>query len=177
MNFLHDIETGNKAPDIVNVVIENVKGSLNKIEYDEKEGIFKLDRVLYSDITWPFDYGFIPRTWHEDEDPVDVVVLVTQSTFPGCIVEVRPVALLIMEDEKGKDDKVVAVPAKDPRFFGIKDLNDIPKEKIKEIEYFFENYKKLEPGKFVKIKGWKNADEAKKVIIEAMKSYEKKFKK
>lgn len=175
MNFLHDMELGKKAPDIVNAVIENVKGSLNKIEYDSQEEVFKVDRVLYSDTYWPFDYGFLPGTWHEDDDPVDVVVLVTHPTFPSCVIEVRPVGLILMEDEKGIDDKIIAVPAKDPRFFKINDVSDIPKNKIKEIQTFFETMKKLEPGKFVKVKGWKNVEEAKKSIKHAMESYAKKF--
>ncbi|MEM5766144.1 MAG: inorganic diphosphatase [Candidatus Aenigmatarchaeota archaeon] len=176
MNLFHDLSIGEKTPEVVNIVIENTKGSLNKVEYDKKDEVFKIDRVIHSDkYHWPFDYGFLPRTWNSDEDPLDAVVLVTYPTFPGCVVEARPVALLVMEDEKGMDDKIITVPVNDPRFSKIKDLDDLDDKTIREINEFFENYKKSEPGKFVKIKEWKNAEEAKNIIKLAMKHYEKKF--
>jgi len=175
LNLLHDVNLGDKAPYEFNVVIENVKGSSNKIEYDRKTGVFKLDRVLYSAVYWPFDYGFAPQTWHEDEDPLDVVVLTTHPTFPGCIVKVRPIALIVMEDEAGIDDKIVAVPVKDPRFNHIIDYKDIPEHVRREIQEFFETYKRLEPGKWVKFKEWKNLQEAIKTIEKAIKTYKEKF--
>ena len=175
MNLLHDIPLGDKAPFEFNVVVENVKGSSNKIEYDREHGVFKLDRVLYSAVYWPFDYGFAPRTWHEDEDPLDVVVLTTHPTFPGCVVKVRPIALILMEDEKGVDDKVVAVPVEDPRFSQIRSHEDLPEHVRREIQEFFETYKRLEPGKWVRFKEWRGVKEALKTVEKAAKAYKHKF--
>ncbi|MCC5994346.1 MAG: inorganic diphosphatase [Candidatus Aenigmarchaeota archaeon] len=173
MNLMHDIDAGSEEE--INVVVENVKGSSNKIEYDNERGCFMLDRVLYSPVFWPFDYGFIPRTWHEDEDPVDVVLLTTYPTFPGCVVKARPIGVIIMEDEKGIDDKIVAVPIKDPRFKNIKSIDDLNEHLRKEIQDFFESYKKLEPGKFVKFKEWQGVEKAKEIIRKAKEEYKKKF--
>jgi inorganic pyrophosphatase len=173
MNLMHDIDAGSSEE--INVVVENVKGSSNKIEYDNENGCFSLDRVLYSPVFWPFDYGFIPRTWHEDEDPVDVVLLTTYPTFPGCVVKARPIGVIIMEDEKGIDDKIVAVPVKDPRFKNVKSINDLNEHLKKEIQDFFESYKKLEPGKFVKFKDWQGLEKAKEIIEKAKEAYKKKF--
>jgi inorganic pyrophosphatase len=170
---MHDIDAGSSEE--INVVVENVKGSSNKIEYDNEKGCFSLDRVLYSPVFWPFDYGFIPRTWHEDEDPVDVVLLTTYPTFPGCVVKARPIGVIIMEDEKGIDDKIVAVPVKDPRFKNVKSINDLNEHLKKEIQDFFESYKKLEPGKFVKFKEWQGLEKAKEIIEKAKEAYKKKF--
>jgi inorganic pyrophosphatase len=170
---MHDIDAGGEEE--INVVVENVKGSSNKIEYDNERGCFLLDRVLYSPVFWPFDYGFIPRTWHEDEDPVDVVLLTTYPTFPGCVVKARPIGVIIMEDEKGIDDKIVAVPIKDPRFKNIKSIDDLNEHLRKEIQDFFESYKKLEPGKFVKFKEWQGVEKAKEIIRKAKEEYKKKF--
>jgi inorganic pyrophosphatase len=170
---MHDIDAGSEEE--INVVVENVKGSSNKIEYDNERGCFMLDRVLYSPVFWPFDYGFIPRTWHEDEDPVDVVLLTTYPTFPGCVVKARPIGVIIMEDEKGIDDKIVAVPIKDPRFKNIKSIDDLNEHLRKEIQDFFESYKKLEPGKFVKFKEWQGVEKAKEIIRKAKEEYKKKF--
>jgi len=175
MNLLHDISFG--KPDEINVVVENCRGSSNKIEYDKDEGAFKLDRVFHSAVFWPFDYGFVPQTWHGDDDPLDVALLTTYQTFPGCVVVARPVALLVMEDEKGVDDKVIAVPVDDPRFANMKDVNDIPEHMKKEIKEFFETYKRLEPKKWVKVKNWETAQKAKDSIKEAVENYKKKFKK
>jgi inorganic pyrophosphatase len=174
MNLLHAIKASPK-PGIINVVVENYKGSSNKVEYDREEGVFKIDRVLYSAVFWPFDYGFIPQTWHEDEDPVDVVLLTTYPTFPGCVVTARPIGAIIMEDEKGIDDKVVAVPTEDPRFSHVKNVGDLPEHLKREVQEFFESYKRLEPGKFVKFKKWEDVKKANEMIEKAIKAYEEKF--
>ncbi len=175
MNLLKDVSVGKNVPDEINVIVENVKGSNNKIEYDKDECVFKLDRVLYSAVFWPFDYGFLPQTWHDDDDPVDVVLLTSYPTMPGCVVKARPVGLILMEDEAGIDDKIIAVPVKDPRFSGIKSLKDIPQHTLKEMQEFFETYKRLEPGKMVKFKKFDDIAAAKKVVEEGIKSYKKKF--
>jgi inorganic pyrophosphatase len=175
MNLLHDVSAGKNPPDKINVVIEIPKGSSNKYEYDNEKGFFALDRVLHSAVFYPGDYGFMPQTWFEDNDPIDVLILSTYPFSLGTVVEARPVALMKMEDEKGTDDKIVAIPVKDPRFNEIEDMNDIPEHVRKEINEFFETMKKLEPGKWVKVKEWKNADEAKKTIKKAMSLYKQKF--
>jgi inorganic pyrophosphatase len=176
MNLFHDIKASENFPEEINVIVENCKGSSNKIEYDKENGVFKLDRVLYSAVFWPFDYGFVPQTWHEDEDPVDVVLLTTYPTFPGCLVKARMIGMIIMEDEKGIDDKVVAVPTKDPRLSHVKSIDDLPEHLKREIQEFFESYKKLEPGKFVKFKKWESAEKAKETVKKAMETYKEKFK-
>jgi len=173
MNLFHDIEPG--KPNKFNLVIENTKGSTNKVEYDKEKGVFKLDRVLFSPVFWPFEYGFIPRTWYDDEDPIDVVLLTTYPTFPGCLIEARPIGILIMEDEKGLDTKIIAVPVEDPRFNEIEDIKDLDEHKLKEIKEFFETYKRLEPGKFVRVKGWEGRKKAEKEIERAIEAYKKKF--
>ncbi len=175
MNLLHDVPIGKKAPDEINVVIEIPKGSCNKYEYDNEKGIFKLDRVLHSAVFYPGDYGFLPQTWYDDGDPIDVLVLTNYPTFPGCVLKARPVALMMMKDEKGKDDKLVVIPTEDPRFSEIKNIGDIPGHVRKEISDFFETMKNLEPGKWVKVKSWENAEEAKKTIEKSMKMYNEKF--
>lgn len=148
----------NKFPNEVFVVIEISSGSKLKYEYDEELGVFVLDRILYTSMYYPLDYGFIPSTLCEDGDPLDCLVL---SSFPleiGTIVSARPVALLEMEDEKGKDEKLVAVLTEkiDPTFSFINDLKDIPEALKNQIKHFFERYKELEPGKWVKVKNWKD---------------------
>lgn len=175
MNLLKDLSLGSKSLDEVNVVVESVKGSSNKIEYDKDEGIFKLDRVLYSAVFWPFDYGFLPRTWQDDNDPVDAVLLSTYPTFSGCVVKARPVGIIFMEDEAGIDDKIIAVPVKNPRFDKIKSTKDINEHTLKEMQEFFESYKRLEPGKFLKFKKFEDVDKARKLILKASETYKKKF--
>jgi len=174
MNLFKDLPAGKKIPEKINVVVENIKGAKNKIEYDEG-GFFKLDRTCYSPVSIPFEYGFIPQTKSGDGDSLDVVLLVTHPTFPGCLVESRPIGVLLMEDEEGEDNKIVAVPDDkvDPRFKEIKDVKDLNQHLKEEIEIYFADYKKLEKEKYehVKVKGWKGADEAKKMIAEGAKSY------
>jgi len=165
------IGPGSKAPDLVNVIIEIPAYSPVKYEYDEEAEAIRVDRVLYTSMVYPFNYGFIPGTMEEDGDPVDVLVISDYSFIPGSIVEVRPVALLEMEDEEGVDSKVVAVPRDkvEPRYAGVKDLSDLPEILRKKIEHFFEHYKELEPGKWVKIRGWRGSEDAKRKIAEAIK--------
>jgi inorganic pyrophosphatase len=165
------IGPGEKAPDLVNVVIEIPAYSSVKYEYDEDTGVIRVDRVLYTSMVYPFNYGFIPGTMEEDGDPVDVLVISDHSFVPGSVVEVRPIAILDMEDEEGIDSKVVAVPKDkvEPRYSSIKELEDLPDIVRRKIEHFFEHYKELEPGKWVKVRGWRGASEAKKKIADAVK--------
>lgn len=147
-------------------VIEIPKGSRNKYEVDHKTGRVYLDRVLFTGFVYPTDYGFFENTLGLDGDPVDVLVLLDYPVFPGVGIKVRPVGVLNMSDEAGSDAKVIAVQYKDPRWSHIQDVNDIPEGTRKEIEHFFEHYKDLEPGKWVKVDGWGDAAEA-TAIVEA----------
>ncbi len=173
-NLWHDVERDKRSPDVVNVVVESPMGARNKYEYDKKYNIIKLDRILYSPVHYPGDYGFIPKTYTEDGDPLDVMVLVTEPTFPGVVLRARPVAMLRMTDENVYDDKIICVPLSDPRFRKIKDKKDIPPHILDEIEHFFNVYKHLE-GKTVKTGGWKGVQTAKKIIERSIKLYERKF--
>lgn len=174
-NLFKDIKAGENPPDQINVVVDIPKGSRNKYEYQEDEGYFKLDRTLYSPMFFPFEYGFIPQTMSEDGDSLDVVLLTTFTTFPGCVIQARPIGVLLMKDEEGIDNKIVAVPLEkvDPRFKEVQKLEDLGEHLKKEIEIFFADYKKLEKEKykFVKIKGWQGIKEAKEVIKKAVEKY------
>jgi len=143
------------------VFVEIPKGSNLKFEFDEKLKRIKLDRVLYGPNYFPFEYGFILDTKGEDGDPLDCVLISSFATFPGCIVKARVIGLLEMEDEEGIDTKILAVPTEkiDPRFKDIEEVNDLPEHTKKEIKEFFETYKRLEPGKWVKIKDFKGKKE------------------
>ncbi len=174
INLYKDISPGDNLPEEINVIIDIPKGCSNKYEYKEGEGYFELDRVIYSPLFFPFEYGFMPQTLSGDEDSLDVLVLTTFPTFSGCLIKARPVGVLLMEDEKGIDHKIVAVPLEkiDPHFKNIKDIEDINQHLKEEIKVFFEDYKKLEKDKFVKIKGWEKADKAKEIIQKAVERYE-----
>jgi inorganic pyrophosphatase len=153
----------------INVFVEIPKGSSQKYEFDEEEKCLKLDRTLFGPMYFPFEYGFIKGTRGEDGDPLDCVLLSSFPTFPGCLVEAEPIGLLEMEDEAGIDTKIIAVPTPkiDPRFQEIQDISDLPEHTKKEIKEFFENYKNLEPGKWVKLKDFKPKSEAEKAIKKA----------
>ncbi len=176
MDLWHDIETGSKTPSIVNVIVEIPKGSQNKYEYDKKNNIIKLDRVLFSPLYYPGDYGIIPQTYAEDGDPLDALVLVTNPTFPGVLIEARPIGLLRMKDSNKIDNKILCVAKDDPRYAGMRNISDLEKHNLKEISHFFQVYKQLE-GKKVKVVGWKNSESAKRVIVHSVNLYKKTFKK
>jgi len=161
---------GEKAPDLVNVLIEIPMGSNIKYEYDEEENVIKVDRVLYTAMFYPFNYGFVPGTLEEDGDPIDVLIISDYPLIPGSVMEVRPVGIVFMKDEEGEDAKIIAVPKDkiDPTYSNIKDVNDIPEAIKNKIVHFFEHYKELEPGKWVKISGWGNAAQAKERIKQAI---------
>jgi inorganic pyrophosphatase len=167
----HELGSGTKAPDEVYVLVEVPKGSQNKYEYNHDLGVIMLDRVLHSPVHYPADYGHIPGTHCEDGDPLDVLVLVTEPTFPGCVICARPIAVMEMEDEKGLDDKILAVPIDDPRFDQIRDMADVAPHILREIAHFFEIYKALEPNKWTKVRKWYDAAEARKRVQEAINLY------
>ncbi len=174
MNLWHDIEAGEDVPNIVNVIVEIPRGSQNKYEYDKKLNIIRLDRVLFSPFHYPGDYGLIPRTMSDDGDPLDALVLVTNSTYPGILLKARPVGMLRMSDVGQIDDKILCVTQDDPRFKKYNDIKDLEEHLLKETMHFFQVYKELEE-KPVKMIGWKNAEEAKKIIIESVETYNKKY--
>lgn len=153
------------------VVIEIPKGSRNKYEVDHDTGRVKLDRYLYTSMAYPSDYGFIENTLGEDGDPLDALVLMTEPLFPGIIVEARPVAMFQMTDEAGGDDKVLCVPAGDPRWDHIQDMSDVPSFEREVIKHFFVHYKDLEPGKYVKAADWVGRAEAEEEVNRSIERY------
>jgi inorganic pyrophosphatase len=153
-----------KKGDIVDVVVEIPRGSRNKYEYDHEHHVLRLDRRLFSATVYPADYGFIPDTLAEDDDPLDAIVLLEEPTFPGCWVTARPVGVFWMTDDKGPDAKIVCVPANDPRWTGVNEITDVPEMLRAEIEHFFEVYKTLEPGKYSETGGYEGVDAAWKEI-------------
>ena len=160
---MHNIVPGKKFPNEIYVVLEIPKGSRNKYEFNEEFGLIELDRVNYTAMAHPYDYGFIPGTRSEDGDHLDAFVLLDNSAFPGALVSARPVGVLFMVDDGEKDEKIIAVPSKDPRYNHIKDLTDLSPHIKKEIEHFFAHYKDLQKVT-VELKGWGNAEKAKEVI-------------
>jgi len=170
----HDLPAGPRPPEQVTAVVEIPTGSRNKYELDKNNGLFRLDRVLYSAVTYPGDYGLIPRTLHEDGDPLDVLVLVEEPTFTGCQIDARPIGVLKMLDRGEPDDKVLAVPWHDPRYEEYSDISELPQHYLKEIEHFFLIYKDLE-GRRVEILGWENSDVTKQVIEESIVRYDVKY--
>lgn len=157
---------GDKAPEVINVVIEIPAGSQNKYEYDEELEVIVLDRVNYTAMAHPYDYGFIPETRCEDGDHLDAFVLLDKSVFPGCVVAARPVGIMNMIDDGEADEKLICVPAKDPRYDHIKDMADLSPHIAKEIQHFFEHYKDLQ-NKKCEITGWGDAAAAKEMIKKA----------
>lgn len=149
--------------DIVEAIVEIPRGSRNKYEIDRTDGSIRLDRVLYSSVHYPTDYGFIIGTKADDGDALDVLILVEEPTFPGCKVKVRPIGVLMMRDEKGIDEKILAVPIADPRFEDIRDISQVQRHWLAEIENFFNTYKLLE-AKESRVEGWKGAEVARAVL-------------
>ena len=152
----------------VDVVVEIPQGSRNKYEMDHHTGRIRLDRMLFTATRYPVDYGFIPGTLAEDGDPLDAMVLLAEPAFPGCIVAARPVGVFWMSDEHGPDAKVLAVPARDPRYAALLDLADVPAHVRDEISHFFDIYKELEPGKSTDIRGWQDRAAAEQTITNAV---------
>ncbi len=172
-NLFSKIGTGENAPEEINVIIEIPKGHHNKYEFDEEKGVFKLDRALHSSLHYPTDYGFVPKTKADDGDPLDVIVVGGDPTFPGCLVEIRTIGLLKMFDDGKKDFKILGVEKNNPRLKKIKNIEDINNYNphlLREITHFFEEYKRLEE-KEVKIEEWGGKEEAFKEIRKAIKAW------
>ncbi len=172
MNLWRDIPCGEKPPEILNMVVEVVSGSRDKYEYNIRWEAFVLDRIIPSSVVFPVEYGFVPQTWFDDEDPLDIMALSYEPLEVGCLVKVRVIGALIIEDEKGVDPKILSVLVNDARFDGYKDISDVHPHKLREIQEFFETYKRLEPHKWVRFKEWKNANEAIKIVEYAIKKFQ-----
>ena len=164
-NYLY-LPLGAKQPEEINVVVEIPEGSRNKYEYDKELDIFRLDRALHSSVYYPGDYGFCPRTLALDGDPLDVIVLVIQPTFPGCLVAARPIGLLEMIDGESEDDKILAVPVGEPAFDEVHNYTQIFPHTLRKISHFFETYKALE-GKSTRIGAWRDAAYARRIVAES----------
>lgn len=175
MNLWHEVSCGKNAPDSVNVIIEIQKGSKNKYEIDKETGLIKLDRAMKTSQDYPFDYGFVPQSLWEDNDPLDIVLLTTSPLVPGILVEARPIAVMRVIDCGEGDDKIIAVPKSDPRFDEIEDLKDINKHTLKEIQHFFETYKTIDDGKEVIVQGIEGKAAAVATVAKGLKMYQEKF--
>lgn len=168
---LDAIPPGKNPPDDINVVIEvPVGGEPIKYEMDKASGALYVDRFLYTPMRYPGNYGFVPHTLSSDGDPIDVLVCNTRAIFPGAVINCRPVGVLVMEDDGGQDEKIIAVPSSKltKRYEAVKTYSDLPQISIEQIEHFFAHYKDLEPGKWVKIDHWGHVDEARDLIMKAL---------
>lgn len=165
------IAIGENPPEDINVIVEvPLGGQPIKYELDKNAGTLVVDRFLYTPMSYPGNYGFVPHTLSEDGDPIDVLVVNTRELVPGCVINVRPVGVLIMEDNAGQDEKVIAVPSHSltKRYDHVLTITDLPDITRQQIEHFFEHYKDLEPGKWVKIGDWHGAEDAKQMIVDAI---------
>ena len=176
MNFnpWHHVEIGKEQPDIVNAVIEISKGSKAKYELDKKTGMLKLDRVLFSSVFYPANYGFIPKTLGEDHDPLDIVVLSQCAIVPMCMVRARVVGVMRMIDHGEGDDKIIAVAEDDMSMSGIRNVKEISPHFNSELKHFFEEYKALE-DKTVLVEDFQDADTAKEIVLQSIRNYQKTF--
>ncbi|MFX1389946.1 MAG: inorganic diphosphatase [Promethearchaeota archaeon] len=174
MNLWKDIPPGDNPPAILNAVIEVISGSRDKYEYQQEWEAFVLDRIIPSSVIFPVEYGFVPQSWSDDNDPLDIMVLSYEPLEVGCIVKVRVIGALIIEDEHGDDPKILSVLINDARFIGYNDISDIHKHRLVEIQEFYETYKRLEPHKWVKFKEWINSKEAMKIVEYCLALFKKK---
>lgn len=182
MNPLFLLPMGDNVPEEINMLVETPMGSINKYEFHTKTGIIKLDRVLFEKLPYPIEYGAIPQTWDEDQDLLDVMCLVTYPTFPGCLISVRPIGVMLFNDCGEKDDKILAVPVDDIRYKHIKTIDDLSQHQKDEIAFFFERYKDLQfkykgqTDKKVVVEGWGDVEKANQIIKEAGELFQKTFK-
>ena len=157
-------------PGVINVLIEIPGGSKNKYEFDKDMNAFALDRVLFASVKYPYDYGFVPNTLADDGDPLDGMVIMDEPTFPGCVIAARPIRMLEMIDGGDRDEKILCVPAEDPRYNEVKSLKDLAPHRLEEIAEFFRTYKNLEK-KVTEIQGWKDVDAVTPLVEECIKAY------
>ncbi len=163
MGTLYDIDPGPQCPEVVRMIVEIPKNCGNKYEYDAALGVFRLDRPLYSPMHYPGDYGFVPGTLAEDGDPLDVLTMVEDPSFTGCLIEVRPIGVLNMVDQGQPDQKILAIPVRSPMYQGVATIHQLPPHARREIEHFFSIYKELE-SKRTEMRGWEEAQEAREVV-------------
>ena len=174
LHLWHSLSSGPNPPSTVYAVVEVPKGSRNKYEYAKNAGVIKLDRVLYSSLHYPGDYGFIPQSYFEDNDPMDILVMMTEPTYPGCVIEARPIGMFKMKDKGEPDYKILAVPATDPNFNQIRSLDDVQPHFPNEVAHFFTTYKQLEQAEVQNL-GWVGIDEAHETIMHSLELYRKNF--
>src|SRR4051812_27398458 len=170
MTNLYELDPGPRSPDVIRMIVEIPKNSSNKFEYDGELGLFRLDRPLYSPLHYPGDYGFVPGTLAGDGDPLDVLVLMSEPSFTGCMIEVRPLGVLDLVDTDEVDQKILAVPNKSPRYEGLHTIDQVWPHMRREVEHFFTIYKELE-GKETRIDGWRGPIDARKLITETRQAY------
>jgi inorganic pyrophosphatase len=175
MNPWHEVSLGNNAPKEIPVIIEIPKGSKVKYELDKNTGLIKVDRILYSSVHYPANYGFIPKTYCEDNDPLDILVLGQEPVYPRSIMIAKPIGLIKMSDQGEEDDKIIAVHLDDPEFNHYTSINELPPHRLSELRKFFEDYKALE-NKAVIVKEFLDAQESEDCITRAIKLYESKYK-
>ncbi|MBQ9414755.1 MAG: inorganic diphosphatase [Clostridia bacterium] len=175
MNIWHDIPKSCVTPQDFTAVIEIPKGGKNKYEMDKETGLLRLDRVLYTATHYPANYGFIPRTYADDGDPLDVLVLCQESIVPMTLVQCHPIGVIKMVDSEAVDEKIVAVPTRDPSFSCFRDISELPVHTMEEMEHFFSVYKNLEHNKETRVEKAEGREEAVRIIIHCMEEYRRHF--
>lgn len=176
LNFFHDLPPGPNPPEEIYAYVEIPRGGTNKYEYKKELGTLMLDRVLYESVFYPTEYGFVPQTWIPIErDPLDIMIITTNPTFPGCLLKARPIGIIKITDNKEPDFKIIAVATCDPRLAHIQTVDDYNPHFRKEVESFWENYARLQPDKEVKVVGWGDIKEAKKYLDQSIVAYQEEF--
>ena len=171
MHAWHDVDPGGEAPGILNTIIEIPKGCKVKYELDKETGLLRVDRVLYSSVMYPANYGFIPRSYGEDGDPLDVLVLMQEEVVPLSIVRARPIGMMNMLDQGQKDEKIICIHLDDPAFSGYRHIRELPEHSLRELKRFFEDYKKLE-DKDVLVQDFMEPERAERAVMDSLRRYE-----
>ncbi len=175
MTLFKELPTGRDPPHNVYVIVETPRGSKNKYEVSKDYDCIMLDRILHSSVVFPLDYGMIPQTFYEDGDAIDAMVILSEPSYSGCVIEARPIGVLRMRDEKGADDKVLCAAIRDPRNREYNDLTDLPTHYLDEIAEFFRTYKHLEEGKNTQVLGWEGRESGLQCVLDGMALYKETF--